>query len=118
MATGTISKYADGTDSGFKSITPSSSNVASGTIDYRRIGDIVMIRVSNVKLKAALAANSTRVIGAAPSAITPTSAVRGTGGTNLNPMNLILNPTGNISIGGVAVDTTTALNFNVIYIVG
>lgn len=55
MATGTILKYADGTDSQLQPITASTFN---GTIYVRQIGKIVMVYATNITLKTDLSGQS------------------------------------------------------------
>ena len=56
MASGTINKYMDGTDSGWKYITGEAgdSKPFNGTIYYRTIGNIVTIQTSGTYLKTTL----------------------------------------------------------------
>ena len=48
MATGTIPKYADGIDSGWIAFDKG-SNTYSGTVYYRKAGNIVYLRSDNLK---------------------------------------------------------------------
>lgn len=64
MANGTINKYMDGTDSGWKSLTGENLN---GTLYYRRIGNIFQIKnTSWIKLNAELAAGANRILATIP----------------------------------------------------
>lgn len=56
MATGIVSKYMSGTDSGWLEYT--NSTMFTGTIYYRKIGNIVYIESSWINLKTALSAGS------------------------------------------------------------
>lgn len=56
MASGATPKYMDGTDSGWLEYT--NSSIFSGTIYYRKIGNIVYIESGWINLKTALSANS------------------------------------------------------------
>lgn len=65
MASGTINKYMDGTDSGWKTL--SSDNTYTGTLRYRRIGNIIQIKNSGwIKLTSDLAAGSTVLLTTIP----------------------------------------------------
>lgn len=64
MASGTINKYMDGTDSGWKSLT---SATYTGTLRYRRIGDIFQIKNNGwIKLANDLASGSAILLATIP----------------------------------------------------
>ena len=44
MASGTYPKYADGTDSGWLVATPKSEATYNGTINYRKVGNLVTVK--------------------------------------------------------------------------
>ena len=56
MASGTINKYADGTDSTWSLATSYASGGYTGDIYWRRIGDVVNIVAYNIHLKSDLSA--------------------------------------------------------------
>lgn len=56
MATGRVSKYMSGTDSGWLEYT--NTSVFSGKIYYRKVGSIVFIESDWINLKTALSAGS------------------------------------------------------------
>ena len=60
MASGTVPKYAAGIDSGWQSITGTANNSYpfTGTIYYRKIGDVFYLTTSAINLKSQLAAKS------------------------------------------------------------
>lgn len=86
MASGTIHKYADGTDSGTLEMT--NPDVFNGTIYYRKIGNLVYINFNGLQLKADTSGNID--LGAMPSgwaqpSVNVSFAVRiysGSGSTN------------------------------------
>lgn len=61
MASGVIQKFASGKDSGWLEITGTSQNSYpfTGTIYYRRLGDIIGVFAKNLQLKSQLAAKNT-----------------------------------------------------------
>lgn len=59
MATGTIPKYADGTDTGFQEIT---SDAFSGTIRYRVIGKMVEVTCYGLTLTSALTTSNVSLV--------------------------------------------------------
>ena len=61
MGSGSIPKYADGTDSGLLSYTNSSK--FSGTIYYRRVGNLVTVQGNNLKLASTLSGGSFETLG-------------------------------------------------------
>lgn len=72
MASGTISKYADGTDTGWVPITKDSTYMSEdGILQYRKIGPIVEVRGAEVKLKSA-SERTWILLGQVPSGYRPT----------------------------------------------
>lgn len=70
MASGTITKYADGTDSGWKELTNSTD--FNGTLYYRRIGDIFILKNTGwISLKTALVAGGQKVLATIPATDNP-----------------------------------------------
>lgn len=59
MATGVTPKFADGTDSGWQTIEGTSNNTQNfiGTINFRRIGDIIHIIGYGLKVKTQVESN-------------------------------------------------------------
>lgn len=64
MATGTIKKFMDGTDSGWKTLT---SDTYTGTLRYRKIGNIFQIKNNGwIRLVSDLAAGGTILLVTIP----------------------------------------------------
>lgn len=70
MASGTINKYMDGTDSGWKNLPESTTY--TGTIKYRRIGSIFQVKNTTwIKLTSDLASGAIVLLGTIPESDKP-----------------------------------------------
>ena len=72
MATRTILKYADGTDTNWKNIDLANNVTAVGA-RYRVIGNAVYIKLNDVKFSNGIPAAGSATLGSIPSAYAPSS---------------------------------------------
>ena len=100
MATGTISKYSDGTDTGWTDITLNSDNMNTneGTLKYRCIGNLVIVVGDSLKLKSAVTGTSAVVIGNIPQGVRPQINTAAVGGGRNYPLQCNTFANGNIAI--------------------
>lgn len=121
MATGTIPKYADGTDTGWVSIVGNnnSSMLFTGTIKYRVIGELVNVVGAQIKLKTDMSSGSSRNI--APGILTdykPTSNANVIGGNSNKFTQIQVNTEGSViffSQSSITWASTDNINFNLFY---
>lgn len=115
MATGTINKYADGTDSGWTEITH--ANI-SGSIHVRKIGSIVTVIASGITLTASLTATSV-TIGSLASGYRPIVNANFPGGNSAKFGQVRILSSGNILFYKPSGDTwanTDVIHFCMTYI--
>lgn len=126
MATGRVSKYMSGTDSGWLEYT--NSSMFSGKIYYRKVGNIVYIESGWITLKSALSAGSYVNLSsgnAFPSGYRPKEADvlmgfinSGSVSNRYLPMNINVNGDMYIYSAADAVATTYNLRFSGSYLAG
>lgn len=99
MATKTISKYADGTDTDWNDITLNADNmnVEKGFLQYRCIGNLVIVVGDSLQFKSDVTGTSAVVIGNIPVGLRPQSNTAAGGGRNY-PMQCNTFANGNIAI--------------------
>jgi hypothetical protein len=102
MASGTIPKYMDGTDSGWVDIAVSSIMSANtGTLQYRKQGNLVEIVASSLLFKNEVTSAGAQVLNASalPSGIRPSQNITAFGATGVNyPAYVGVFANGNIAI--------------------
>lgn len=121
MATGVISKYADGTDTGWVSVVGNndSSMLFTGTIKYRVIGELVNVVGAQIRLKTDMSSGTGRAI--APYILAdykPTSNVNVIGGNSDKFTQIQVNTAGSVMFyrqSSVTWTTTENINFNLFY---
>ena len=121
MASGTEPKYASGEDSGWLYYT--NSDYFSGTIYYRKIGNIVCMRAIGISLVSAITKNTGVSIGTIPSGYAPSGdscAVAVTSRLLDFPFHITLYPDPNRYIYVTAnksydVPASTAFSFSIMY---
>lgn len=120
MASGTINKYMDGTDSGWKPLTGENLN---GTLYYRRIGNIFQIKnTSWIRLNEELGSGAYRILATIPAADRPGGVMFGMAYKNASPYPILAVKveSGNITLYNSSTSTITAsqnLLLNVIVLV-
>jgi len=126
MASGNIQKYADGTDSGWLELTPdqqSGTDVYTGSIYYRKIGNILEVTGYNFTLTNQLSASSYLQLGRLPSGYRPAEnkEIYGAGMTPSGTQNIRLYAIRISKDGGVlinsnaeAIPTSISLRFSAI----
>ena len=72
MASGTIQKYTDGNDSGWKTVPKSSEMSSTGYIYLRKIGNIVYLYIRGVKFSTNVTDSNAHTIGTLESGYRPT----------------------------------------------
>ena len=121
MATGTISKYADGNDSGWLTFVGGQDKEFSGTIYYRTIGPIVFLVTYHLTLNTALTSTGGRnIIEGGLASIAPNSTVTFPAGNSNAFGQIAINTSGNIRFyraGSVSSwNTTDNINFTGMYL--
>ena len=120
MASGTVTKYLPGSDSGWEDIPKSSSMSDTGTLRYRKFGDIVQVMASKVQVKNAITGTNV-VLGTVPEGNRPMDIVAANIIIGSNYYNGYVTANGSISINKLNnsnIPSGTNIYFSCFYFLG
>ena len=120
MASGTVTKYLSGSDSGWEDIPQSSSMSGTGILRYRKFGDIVQVMASKVQVKNAITGTYV-VLGTVPEGNRPVDFVAANIIIGSNYYNGYVAPDGGVSINKLNnsnIPSGTNIYFSCFYFLG